>query len=582
MRVLLTALNAKYIYSNLAIRCLAAYGRQEFSEIEVLEFTINDRIPDIAAEIFRREANIVGFSCYIWNLEETLAVAEILKKVSPGTFIIFGGPEVSFDPLKIMSVHPYIDLIVKGEGEQTFLEVLRRLAKQGSLADLPGVVYRENGILRENADRPLLTDLDVIPFPYEGDLAPPQDKIVFYEASRGCPFHCRYCLSAAAEGVRRFSLERVKEDLHRLLDYGVKQINFVDRTFNCLRSFALDLFRFLAGQETATVFHFEIAADLFDEETLFFLKTVPPGRFEFEIGVQSTNQETLRHIDRTMDLDKVARVTRRLAAGQNIFLHLDLIAGLPGENYASFKKSFDDVWEMEPHEVQLGFLKLLKGSSLREAADRYGLVFVDRPPYEVVRTRELPYKDLLRLKIIEDLNEKYLNSHRFDAVVRYLLPRFGYSRARLLEELSFFWEAHGYHRVSSSPSTHYGLLFRFLQEKGWEDEEELLELLKFDFVRFAKNQRLPEPLRHFELPNFHGRCFAFLHSRDNVEKLLPHYLDLPPKEIFKRVRFETFSRDVMALVRGEKPAKAEPQVILFDYRFTRKLFPQADAFVVEI
>ncbi|MDI3256354.1 MAG: DUF4080 domain-containing protein, partial [Kyrpidia sp.] len=402
MKIVLSTLNAKFIHSSLALRYLRAVVEGEF-DVSLREFTIKDDPLRVLGNLVGEKPDVVGFSCYIWNIFETLRIARLIKKVSPATRIVLGGPEVSYDTGEWMERCPEIDAVVIGEGESTFRELLRAWRDREDLRRVAGLAYREGNRVRITSRREWIDPLDAIPSPYQGRLDDLAHRIVYFEASRGCPFHCQFCLSSIEDGVRYFSLDRVKTDLARLIDHGVDQIKFVDRTFNLKKEYALELFRFLAEYPGKTVFQFEITADILRPEIVDFVAAqAPPGRFRFEIGVQSTNEETNRLIRRVQRFDRLARTVTRLRESGRVVQHLDLIAGLPREDYASFRKTFNDVYALQPDELQLGFLKMLRGTGLRARAAEFGYVYMDEPPYEVLTNDVLPYEDVRRLKRVED------------------------------------------------------------------------------------------------------------------------------------------------------------------------------------
>ena len=446
---LLAAVNAKYIHSNPGIYSLKAYAERTrgdlFPEgaglpsvhVEIGEYTINNQMEQILEDIYRRKPDMVGFSCYIWNIVPCLELVRDLHKVLPDTDIWLGGPEVSFDAPELLLREPEVLGIMKGEGEETFAALLNCYEKLGmsvrksvgmsgcrdqekkeeefweSLSSLPAAAYRgKDGTIQDHPVRPVM-DMSRIPFLYSR-LEGFENRIIYYESSRGCPFSCSYCLSSVDKSVRFRDLELVKRELDYFLENRVPQVKFVDRTFNCRKSHALEIWRHIKEHDNGvTNFHFEIAADLLDEEELELIGIMRPGLIQLEIGVQSTNPRTIREIHRVMDLERLKKVVARINAGHNVHQHLDLIAGLPWEDYSSFHRSFNEVYAMEPEQLQLGFLKVLKGSFMYEQAENYGLVYRDKPPYEVLSTKWLSYDDVLKLKGIENMVEVYYNSGQF-------------------------------------------------------------------------------------------------------------------------------------------------------------------------
>lgn len=577
MKVLLTTLNAKYIHTSLALRYLRAVCPPQF-DVELREFTINDRVETVAGEIFRHRPDVVAFSCYIWNIDQILAIAAILKKVMPRLVIVAGGPEVSFAPEQWLKRYPALDYIAAGEGEEAFPALLTAL-EAGRPVDIPGIACRGLDGKMQTAAYQVVERLADIPFPYAPDIShlsgeqPLANRIVYYEASRGCPFSCSYCLSSVTRGVRVFPLDRVKHDLLQLMAAGVRQINFVDRTFNCHPGRAMEIFRFCRDNRQETVFHFEICADLISEEMLAFLLDVPAGLFRFEIGIQSTNPETLRQIRRQMDWERVRHVVENLAAKGNVHLHLDLIAGLPEEGYDSFARSFDDVYRLNPDEIQLGFLKLLRGSALRGEAAARDYLFLDQPPYEVLQSRWLSYSEILRLKLIEDLVEKYFNTGWFKSSLRYLLRHFSGPFA-LFETMARFWETNQFHCLVPDREELYRRLADF-GEKTAPGDWVFLEILKFDYLL---NKRAPVLPAFFPVHDPEGTRqagYRFLSDQDNIARRLPELAALSPKQIGRQSHWETFACDLLDFVEGraETVDCRRPVTLFFHYPVKARHLP---------
>ena len=403
----------KYIHSNLAVYSLKAYAKKYQDQIGLAEYTINQNPDDILKGIYRDHPEVLCISCYIWNISYVRNLIREVHKVLPDTAIWLGGPEVSYDAGKVLEEHPEVTGVMKGEGEVTFLELAGfYLEGISELAKIEGITYREGDQIQENPWRGI-TDLSTIPFVYK-DLKKFENRIIYYESSRGCPFSCGYCLSSIDKKLRFRDLELVKEELQFFLDHNVPQVKFVDRTFNCKHDHAMAIWKYLIAHDNGiTNFHFEVAADLLNEEEIALIRTMRPGMIQLEIGVQSTNPDTIREIHRKMDFAQVSEVVTRVQEGHNVHQHLDLIAGLPYEDYDSFGKSFCDVYQLRPQQLQLGFLKVLKGSFMYQAAPEYGCVCQSREPYEVLYTRWLPYDDVLRLKLVEEMVEVYYNSNQF-------------------------------------------------------------------------------------------------------------------------------------------------------------------------
>jgi radical SAM superfamily enzyme YgiQ (UPF0313 family) len=582
MNIILSTLNAKFIHASLAVRYLHAYTADIATSSRIQEYNINQHADDIAADLYAAEPDVIGFACYIWNIGATLQVINILKKVKPTLQIVLGGPEVSFDPAAVLTKNPCVDYIIAGEGEGAFRELIQTLQGNGDLKKVKGLAYRDAGVVTITEQRGLLENLDDIPWPYR-DLELLQDKIIYYECTRGCPFNCQYCLSSTIQGVRYFSGERVKRDLNRLIAAGVKQVKFVDRTFNCHRQYALEIFRYLASQDGQTNFHFEIAADLLDDETLGFLVTVPPGKFQFEIGVQSTHGPTLALIQRKTDWDRVRHAVEILTQAGNIHLHLDLIAGLPGESYQQFQQSFNDVFMLHPGRLQLGFLKMLKGSGVRQRAQDFDYVFMDEPPYEVLGNRHISYRELLRLKRIEDLLEKYANSHKFDTALQYVLVHQETNPFIFFEAFAEYWLGRAYHKIAHRQKELYRILAEYYCCQGWVNADVFLELLKFDYLREERALQLPDFFQKCDVDNYQQRFYDFLNDPNHVATFLPDYTGLTAREISKRVQIEVFGYDVVALAADPKvPLNYQPTTILFQYEQRDMIYNRAKFSRIEI
>ncbi|NPV27577.1 MAG: B12-binding domain-containing radical SAM protein [Firmicutes bacterium] len=565
MRVLLTTLNAKFIHSCLAIRYLARYCQSPDWEIMLAEYTINDPILTILGDLYRYQADVIGFSCYIWNISQTLELTRLLKKIVPATCVILGGPEVSYEPAEILIANPDVDIIVRGEGEETLRELLETIHRGGSLKEVKGLAYRDEEGPKLTPERPLIKDLDQIPFPYTGELLDLKNRVVYYESTRGCPFSCQYCLSSTIAGVRFFSLPRVLRDLAYLIERGVKQVNFVDRTFNCRKEHYWPILKFLAEYGGSTEFHFEIAADLFDSEVLDWLARVPTGRFRFEIGVQSTHPPTLKAIQRKMDFSRLARAVQQIRCQGRIYQHLDLIVGLPEENWEALKRSFNDVYALRPDMLQIGFLKLLKGSGLRRTAKQYGYVFMDQPPYEVLANRWLSYTEIRQLKILEDVFERYYNSHRFIYSLEFALARYPAGPFDWYARLAEFWEAHGWHLQAHNPTSLGEKLDGFYRALGLPDYQVFCEVLKLDYLCQVGIGSVPEFLNRENGAGFREKRARFFGEYEMKEKYFPEFAALTARELSKVLHLEIFNCDVVTLASApaRQVAYPEPTVVLF-------------------
>ena len=464
MKILLAACNAKYIHSNPAVYDLRAFASEYKEHILLGEYTINQTKDEILKEIYRSGAEVVCFSCYIWNISFVRELIFDLKKILPGTAFWVGGPEVSFDAEKLLKELPQLTGVMVGEGEETFLELASYyIEKKGTLADIRGIAFRENGEIFHNGWREVM-DLSRVPFAYEQteDFA---NRIIYYESSRGCPFSCSYCLSSIDKKLRFRNLELVKKELQFFLDKKVPQVKFVDRTFNCKHDHAMEIWKYILEHDNGvTNFHFEISADLLREEELELMSRMRPGLIQLEIGVQSTNPDTIRAIHRNMDLKKLEASVARVKSFGNIHQHLDLIAGLPCEDYESFRRSFEQVYRMKPDQLQLGFLKVLKGSSMYHEAQKYEILYKEKEPYEVLSTAWLSYEDILKLKMVESMVEVYYNSGQFRKTLSWI-ETFYQEMFSFYESLGAYYEEKGYEEISHSRLRRYEILLEFLKEK---------------------------------------------------------------------------------------------------------------------
>lgn len=464
MKILLAACNAKYIHSNPAVYDLRAFASEYKEHILLGEYTINQTKDEILKEIYRSGAEVVCFSCYIWNISFVRELIFDLKKILPGTAFWVGGPEVSFDAENFLKEMPQVTGVMVGEGEETFLELARYyIEKKGTLADIRGIAFRENGEIFHNGWRKVM-DLSRVPFAYEQteDFA---NRIIYYESSRGCPFSCSYCLSSIDKKLRFRNLELVKKELQFFLDRKVPQVKFVDRTFNCKHDHAMEIWKYILEHDNGvTNFHFEISADLLREEELELMSRMRPGLIQLEIGVQSTNPDTIRAIHRNMDLKKLEASVARVKSFGNIHQHLDLIAGLPCEDYESFRRSFEQVYRMKPDQLQLGFLKVLKGSSMYHEAQKYEILYKEKEPYEVLSTAWLSYEDILKLKMVESMVEVYYNSGQFRKTLSWI-ETYYQEMFSFYESLGAYYEEKGYEEISHSRLRRYEILLEFLKER---------------------------------------------------------------------------------------------------------------------
>ena len=498
MKILLAACNAKYIHSNLAVYDLQAYAAKYADHIILKEYTINQQKDDIMRDIYLEHPDVVCVSCYIWNLSFVKELMADLAKILPDADFWAGGPEVSYDAEKFLSENPEFTGVMVGEGEETFLELSGHYIEQSpaDLKDITGVCYRDGEKIVHNGWRQIM-DLSSIPFIYK-DLADFKNRIIYYESSRGCPFSCSYCLSSIDKKLRFRDTEMVKKELQFFIDNKVPQVKFVDRTFNCKHDHAMAIWKYINEHDNGvTNFHFEISADLLREEELQEMSTMRPGLIQLEIGVQSTNPDTIKAIHRTMDFEKLKGIVNRIHSFGNIHQHLDLIAGLPYEDYDSFRKSFNDVYALKPQQLQLGFLKVLKGSHMMEMCQEYEIVYKTREPYEVLSTKWLDYDHVLKLKNVENMVEVYYNSGQFQNTLEYLEGFFP-DAFSIYEGLGRFYMEKGYGDVSHTRMRRYEILLEFLENVPEISMDKVKDQMVYDlYLRenlksrpgFAKDQK---------------------------------------------------------------------------------------------
>lgn len=483
MKILLAACNAKYIHSNLAVYNLKSCSGEYSSRVVVKEYTINQLRDDILKDIYLEQPDVICFSCYIWNISFVRELVPDLKKILPQVEFWAGGPEVSYDAVEFLKKNPAFFGVMVGEGEETFHELAGYYIerKPETLSEIRGVAFRD-----ENKDRDIvhtgwreLMDLSKVPFAYS-NLTEFKNRIIYYESSRGCPFSCSYCLSSIDKKLRFRDIELVKKELQFFIDNKVPQVKFVDRTFNCKHDHAMEIWRYITEHDNGiTNFHFEISADLLRAEELALMKTMRPGLIQLEIGVQSTNPQTIKAIRRTMDFEKLKGIVEQIHSFGNIHQHLDLIAGLPYEGYDSFHKSFCDVYALRPEQFQLGFLKVLKGSHMMEMTGEYQILYKDREPYEVLSTAWLTYGEILRLKMVESMVEVYYNSGQFKNTLVFLEKYFD-DPFRMYEALGRFYEKKGYSEISHSRMRRYEILMEFAGEQKEIPSEALSDVMLLD------------------------------------------------------------------------------------------------------
>lgn len=562
MKILLAAINAKYIHSNLAVYSLKSYvdskrkNHNELrTEIDIGEYTINQPIDGILQDIYKRKPDMIGFSCYIWNIQFVLQIARNLIKVLPKTAIWLGGPEVSYDGRQVLKKEAEITGIMVGEGEETFSELIDYYEQlefghvsKKDLAQILGIIFRcESGSIIETAQRPPLC-MDTIPFPYQS-LERMEHRIVYYESSRGCPYSCSYCLSSIDKRVRFRSLELVKQELDFFLKWKVPQVKFIDRTFNCKKSHCIEIWKYLLKKDNGvTNFHFEISGDLLSDEELELLEHMRPGQIQLEIGVQTINPQTIEEIHRNMDLVRLEQNVRKIKTFGNIHQHLDLIVGLPYEDFESFCQSFDRVYRMRPEQLQLGFLKVLKGSHMEEMAETYGLSYHEEPPYEVLFTKWLDYEEVLRLKRVEEIVEVYYNSNQFSYTLREMENKWQ-SPYAMFESMANYYRKQGFFEINHSRLARYEILFQFLQKQEPQRIEIYRDILMYDLYLRENVKSRPQFAR--EQGCYKTRIKQFFIEESQNPRYLKGYEAYDSRQISKMAHVEVM---------------ADGKMILFDYQ----------------
>ncbi len=580
MKILLTAINAKYIHSNLAVYSLRAYARAYQDQVELKEFTINQKKEQILKGIYQSKPDVLCISCYIWNISLVLEVVQEIFKILPETRIWLGGPEVSYHAKELLEQYPQLAGIMKGEGEQTFLELVHHYVDGDvALRQIAGITYRENeqglgqemlpigsnfagyemsekiGTIVENPWRPVL-DLSTVPFVYE-NIKDFENRIIYYESSRGCPFSCSYCLSSVDRKLRFRSLDLVKKELQFFLDNKVPQVKFVDRTFNCKHEHAMEIWKYLIVHDNGiTNFHFEVAADLLTDEEISLINTMRPGMIQLEIGVQSTNDKTIGEIRRKMNFAIVSDRVQKVMAGKNVHQHLDLIAGLPFEGYESFRQSFNQVYGLKPQQLQLGFLKVLRGSYMHEMAQEYGCVYQDKEPYEVLFTKWLSYDDVLRLKLVEEMTEVYYNSSQFCKTLP-AMERLFETPFDLYEALGLFYEEKGYLDISHNRIHRYEILLEFLAQRDAGHLPLYKELMMFDL--YSRENLKNRPVWAFDEKIYKNAFREFYLAEAQEHFLLKGYEAYDEKQLAKMTHLEVMHYHPDTYEAGE-------YAFLFDYQ----------------
>ncbi|NLK63165.1 MAG: B12-binding domain-containing radical SAM protein [Fusobacteria bacterium] len=543
-KILLVALNSKYVHINIALRYIKKYyDKYKITNynVKILEMTINNSIDDILDKIYTEKSDIVMFSTYVWNIEYVMKISKELKKIDNNIKIGLGGPEVSYNGNELLNNNSFIDYIFVGEGEKIFLNFLENDYNQ-----IKGLFYRKDDKICFNGYEELISNLDEVPFPYD-DIDFFNNQIIYYESTRGCPFSCSYCMSSIDKTVRSFSLDRIKNDLKLFIDKKIKLVKFVDRTYNLNKKHYFSIWKFLIDNYTGeTKFHFEISGDLFDEEVILFLKNIPNDYFQFEIGVQTINVNTLEAINRKTDLTKLKENINKI--DENIHLHLDLIAGLPYEDYNSFGKSFNFVHSMNPDMIQLGFLKILKGTKISTETTKFGYKYRDYPPYEIISNNFITYEEILQLKKIENLVDNYYNSHKFNITLNYIINvLYSENYFKFYEEFSTYWDENSYYDIGHKPIKYFDYVYEYFIDKKEINNEILLECLKFDYLKIGKTGFFPEWMERNS-------------NKDIYESVIFGMNFSSRREAFKNTEFEIFKYNIL----NKNYDKIETKV-LFNY-----------------
>lgn len=580
MKCLLVAINSKYIHSNPAVYLLRECALRELEqkqifgvEVELAEYTINHHASEIFDDIYLHHADLICFSCYIWNIEYVRQLVRNLKNLCPNVKIWVGGPEVSYDCESFLRSLPQVDGILYGEGEKSFPALIEYYAAREKDANPLSETFPdgaawldENGVFHQTSPQPL-TPMENLPFIYDeaGRMEGFKNRIIYYETSRGCPFSCSYCLSSVDKRLRFRDIELVKKELQFFLDHNVPQVKFVDRTFNCKHDHSIAIWKYIMEHDNGiTNFHFEIAADILNEEELELLEQMRPGLVQLEIGVQSTNPKTIKEIHRVMDFEKVSRIVRRIQERGNVHEHLDLIAGLPYEDVESFAHSFDDVYALKPEQLQLGFLKVLKGSFMQEHQKEYGIVHKAHPPYEVLYTKWISYEDVLRLKGVEEMVEVYYNSRQFTNTMEELEKEYD-SAFDMYDRLAAYYEENDYNSVQHKRSARYEILLNYVRKYHKEKEDLFREVLTYDY--YLRENAKSRPAFAGEYPVTKDAARAFYETEEETHEYLPDYGKYDRNQMRKMTHLEYF--------------KLTDTYILFDYQNRNPLNQEARVCKIE-
>ena len=552
IKVLLTSLNTKYIHTNLAIKYLAK-SIEDICEVTTVDFTINQDIDYILMEIVRGQYDFIGFSTYIWNLEEHLEIAQKLKQINPDYKILFGGPEVSYDAKKLMEKNDFIDYIICGEGEDAIFNLIDTIDNNLDFSRLNGIVYRENQTIKGNEIFQMVSDLKDVPKVYNDKEDLKDRNIAYIETSRGCPFNCEFCLSSSYnQKVRYFPIERAKKDIKFFIDKKVPLVKFIDRTFNSKKSRSLELINYIIENDNGiTGFHLELNPMLIDEDYLNIFKDCRKDLFQFEIGVQSTNEKTCKEINRVGDYETIKKVCQELISYGNIHLHLDLIAGLPYEDYESFGHSFDDIYSINPEKVQLGFLKVLKGSLLYNKRENYGLIYSDKPPYEVIKTKWLSYEDIIKLKNIEVIVDKFLNERLFHHSIKFIIRNYYDRPWKFFESFGLYWLDMNYFSRKHSRDNLYQIFLDFVKYSGYNDYEIIENLVRLDYSLNHNNKLRLKNLKTDDKIIKNSAIHDILKTEELLDNELIEFKNIPTKDLVKEFRIEIYTVNIFKLINSD-------------------------------
>jgi len=538
MKLIIAALNAKYVHTSLSVRCLKN-AVSDICDCSIREYTINDSINSVSSDIYQTNPDCVAFSCYIWNIDSVLRIASLIKKANPQISIILGGHEVSYDSERILMCNPQIDAILRGEGEKTLRDYIFALQNGGDFTLVCSATYRKDGEIVKNPDCTELCDLNELTFPYDDSIDDIKDKIIYYESSRGCPYRCTYCISGDSSKVRFLNVERVKKELDFFISHNVGLVKFVDRTFNANPSRAKEILKFIVDKASRTSFHMELAGDIIDDEMIEIVSKALPGTLCFEIGVQTTNLDTMSSIERNISFLKLSDSVKKLVKCGNVHIHLDLIAGLPNENLLSFKKSFDDVISLNPNVLQLGFLKLLKGSKIRAQEEKHGYIYSDFAPYEIISNNWMKFDDILELKMVEEALDRYYNSESFLNSLEVLFSK-NTSKYDVFLKIGKYFSQNFQTGYAFSKKILYDILFECFKDSG----SEFKEALKKDYLINLRVGKRPYWFGEND-PSLNQKAYELFRDEEYKRLNMPYYYDVPAKEIMKNIHAERFSYGVL-------------------------------------